>query len=78
MNVFSVLNFLFKQITHNHHTFENSVEKGCNGPSWRQENEKKTIGPYLSAAAILQGFLVSVIYVLLTREHNLKFISQEF
>jgi len=42
--------------THNHHTYENSVGKGCNGPSWRQENEKKTIGPYLSAAGYTTGF----------------------
>jgi len=46
---------------HNHHTYENSVEKGCNAPSWRQENEKKTMGAYLSAAGYTTGFFGNMI-----------------
>lgn len=42
--------------THNHHTYENSVDTGCNGPEWRQENEKKTIGVYMSAAGYTTGY----------------------
>lgn len=42
--------------THNHHTYENSVAKGCNAPSWRVLNENKTIGVYMSMAGYKTGF----------------------
>ena len=41
---------------HNHKTYENSVGKGCNAPSWREKNEDKTIGAYMSAAGYNTGF----------------------
>ena len=41
---------------HNHGTYENSVAKGCNAPSWREKNENKTIGAYMSAAGYTTGF----------------------
>jgi N-acetylglucosamine-6-sulfatase len=42
--------------THNHHTYENVVEKGCDAPSWRVLNENKTVGPYMSMAGYKTGF----------------------
>lgn len=41
---------------HNHKTFENSVASGCASESWRQLNEEKTIGAYMSAAGYNTGF----------------------
>ena len=41
---------------HNHHTFENSVERGCSSPSWRELNEQKTIGAYMSQAGYDTAF----------------------
>ena len=41
---------------HNHHTYENSVDKGCDAPSWRELNENKTIGAYMSMAGYRTGF----------------------
>lgn len=41
---------------HNHHTYENSVGKGCDAPSWRELNENKTIGLYMSQAGYRTGF----------------------
>ncbi len=35
---------------HNHHTYTNVVERGCDAPSWRAENEHKTIGYYMHQA----------------------------
>ena len=45
--------------THNHHTFENSVEKGCSAPSWRTLNENKTMGAYMSMAGYKTAFFGS-------------------
>lgn len=42
--------------THNHHTYENGVDKGCDAPSWRELNENKTIGAYMSMAGYKTGF----------------------
>ena len=42
--------------THNHHTYENTVERGCDAPSWRTLNENKTMGPYMSMAGYKTGF----------------------
>jgi arylsulfatase A-like enzyme len=56
--------------THNHRTYENSVEKGCAAPSWRQLNENKTMGPYMSMAGYKTAFfgkLVIALYMI-TRE----------
>lgn len=41
---------------HNHHTYENGVDKGCDAPSWRELNENKTIGAYMSMAGYKTGF----------------------
>lgn len=41
---------------HNHGTYENSVDKGCNAASWREKNENNTIGAYMSAAGYTTGF----------------------
>ena len=41
--------------THNHQTYENGVPHGCNAPSWRQLNEKKTVGYYMSMAGYKTG-----------------------
>ncbi|XP_065919908.1 N-acetylglucosamine-6-sulfatase-like [Dysidea avara] len=41
--------------THNHHTYENGVKRGCNAASWRQLNEKKTVGYYMSMAGYKTG-----------------------
>jgi N-acetylglucosamine-6-sulfatase len=42
--------------THNHHTYENTVERGCDAPSWRTLNENKTMGPYMSMAGYKTGY----------------------
>ncbi|XP_065198698.1 N-acetylglucosamine-6-sulfatase-like [Sycon ciliatum] len=42
--------------THNHHTYENNVGRGCNAPSWRESNEAKTMGAYMSKAGYNTGF----------------------
>ena len=42
--------------THNHHTFENTVPTGCDGPAWRELNENKTVGAYMSQAGYNTGF----------------------
>ena len=44
------------KFVHNHHTYENSVEKGCSAPSWRSEHESKTVGAYMTAAGYKTGF----------------------
>ena len=41
---------------HNHRTYENSVASGCNAPSWRQLNEQRTVGAYLTTAGYHTGF----------------------
>lgn len=41
---------------HNHHTYENNVARGCNAQSWRDQNEKKTVGYYMSMAGYKTGF----------------------
>ena len=55
--------------THNHHTYENNVERGCNAQSWRDQNEKKTVGYYMSMAGYKTGFFgvyIICIYILLS------------
>ncbi|XP_062512865.1 N-acetylglucosamine-6-sulfatase-like isoform X2 [Corticium candelabrum] len=42
--------------THNHQTYENNVNRGCNAQSWRDRNENKTIGAYMSRAGYTTGF----------------------
>ena len=42
--------------THNHHTYENNVARGCNAPSWRERNEAKTMGAYMDKAGYNTGF----------------------
>ena len=44
------------KFVHNHHTYENSVAKGCNAPSWRSLNEDKTIGAWMTKAGYKTGF----------------------
>lgn len=44
------------KFVHNHHTYENSVGKGCSAPSWRTQNENKTMGAYMTAAGYKTGF----------------------
>ena len=63
LNVISQLLFisvrsstLTGKFVHNHHTYENSVGKGCNAPSWRNLNEHKTIGAYMTSAGYKTGF----------------------
>jgi N-acetylglucosamine-6-sulfatase len=41
---------------HNHHTYENNVHAGCNSQSWRDRNEQKTMGAYMSKAGYKTGF----------------------
>ncbi len=41
---------------HNHYTYENSVDAGCNAPTWRSLNENSTIGTYLQKAGYKTGF----------------------
>ncbi|XP_065835634.1 N-acetylglucosamine-6-sulfatase-like [Oscarella lobularis] len=42
--------------THNHKTYENNVGRGCNAQSWRDMNEQKTIGAYMTKAGYRTGF----------------------
>ena len=42
--------------THNHKTYENTVERGCDAPSWRLLNENKTMGLYMSMAGYKTAF----------------------
>lgn len=41
---------------HNHRTYENGVGSGCDAQSWRDLNEHKTMGPYMSKAGYTTGF----------------------
>ena len=41
---------------HNHQTYENNVGAGCDAQSWRDLNEQKTMGPYMSKAGYTTGF----------------------
>ena len=49
------------KFVHNHHTYENSVEKGCSAPSWRTQNENKTMGAYMTAAGYKTGFFGKIL-----------------
>ena len=40
---------------HNHFTYENSVDAGCNAPTWRSMHEQSTIGAYLHKAGYKTG-----------------------
>ena len=51
------------KFVHNHHTYENSVAKGCNAPSWRTLNEDKTMGAWMSKAGYKTGFFGICIYI---------------
>ena len=48
---------------HNQKTYENGVGAGCNAPSWRELNEKKTMGAYLSGAGYTTGFFGELIII---------------
>ena len=49
---------------HNHKTYENSVQEGCDAPSWRKLNEEKTIAAYMSKAGYQTGLFGT--YILTT------------
>lgn len=53
---------------HNHHTYANGVGAGCDAQSWRDLNEQKTMGPYMSKAGYTTGFFG-------IREYNIRSIG---
>ena len=40
---------------HNHFTYENGIEEGCDAPSWRSINEQSTMAAYLHKAGYKTG-----------------------
>ena len=54
--LFTRSSILTGKYTHNHHTYENTVQRGCDAPSWRTLNENTTMGPYMSMAGYKTGF----------------------
>ena len=62
INLFIKFAFMYRsstltgKYTHNHKTYENNVGRGCNAQSWRDMNEQKTIGAYMTKAGYRTGF----------------------